>query len=237
MMTVSAPYADRRAQLEEYFDRTAAEAWAALTSDAPVGSIRATVRAGRDRMRGILLGYLPDDLAGVRVLDAGCGTGALAREAAARGAEVVAIDLSPTLVALAQERVGAEAPELRGRIDWRVGDMKDPALGDFDWVVAMDSFIHYQPEDLVGLLGTLVGRARGGLAFTFAPRTPTLAAMHAVGKAFPRQNRAPDIVPISEKTVRRLVGEHDGLAGVGVGRTERVKSGFYTSQAMELTRS
>ncbi len=39
------------AQLETYFDRTAVEAWARLTSDAPVGRIRATVRAGRDQMR------------------------------------------------------------------------------------------------------------------------------------------------------------------------------------------
>jgi 2-polyprenyl-3-methyl-5-hydroxy-6-metoxy-1,4-benzoquinol methylase len=35
---------------------------------------------------------------GMRLLDAGCGTGALATEAMRRGAHVVAIDLSPTLV-------------------------------------------------------------------------------------------------------------------------------------------
>jgi magnesium-protoporphyrin O-methyltransferase len=72
-----------------------------------VGRIRATVRAGRDRMRATLLSWLPADLRGRRILDAGCGTGALAIEAARRGAEVVAIDLSPTLVALARERLPA----------------------------------------------------------------------------------------------------------------------------------
>ncbi len=30
-----------------------------------------------------------------------------------------------------------------GTIDFRVGDMLDPALGRFDHVVAMDSLIHY----------------------------------------------------------------------------------------------
>jgi hypothetical protein len=35
-----------------------------LTSDAPVGRIRATVRAGRDRMRATLLSWLPQDLRG-----------------------------------------------------------------------------------------------------------------------------------------------------------------------------
>ena len=47
-------YTSRRSEIEHYFDRTAASAWARLTSDAPVGRIRATVRAGRDRMRNTL---------------------------------------------------------------------------------------------------------------------------------------------------------------------------------------
>ncbi len=55
--------------------------------------IRATVRAGRDAMRAELLSWLPADLTGRRLLDAGCGTGALAVEAARRGAEVVAVDV------------------------------------------------------------------------------------------------------------------------------------------------
>ena len=71
-------YERRRGQIEAYFDRTAAEAWARLTSDAPVSRIRATVRAGRDAMRATLLDWLPRDLRGARVLDAGCGTGMLA---------------------------------------------------------------------------------------------------------------------------------------------------------------
>lgn len=57
-------YLQRRGEIETYFDRTAAQAWARLTSDAPVGRIRASVRAGRDRMRETLLGWLPADLRG-----------------------------------------------------------------------------------------------------------------------------------------------------------------------------
>jgi magnesium-protoporphyrin O-methyltransferase len=41
-------YKARRGQLETYFDRTAVEAWKRLTSDAPLGRIRSTVRAGRE---------------------------------------------------------------------------------------------------------------------------------------------------------------------------------------------
>ena len=57
-------YLQRRGQIEDYFDRTALKAWEQLTSTAPVGRIRATVRAGRDRMRAQLLDWLPGDLTG-----------------------------------------------------------------------------------------------------------------------------------------------------------------------------
>ena len=115
-----ASYQRRRAQVETYFDRTAADAWARLTSDAPVSGIRATVRAGRSEMRQTLLSWLPQDLRGARILDAGCGTGVLAVEAARRGADVVAIDLSPTLVGLAQQRIPAGIDP--GRLHFEVGD-------------------------------------------------------------------------------------------------------------------
>lgn len=79
-------YQERSGQLLTYFDRTAVEAWTRLISDAPLGRIRATVHAGRARMRATLLDWLPADLRGARLLDAGCGTGQLAVEAAQRGA-------------------------------------------------------------------------------------------------------------------------------------------------------
>jgi magnesium-protoporphyrin O-methyltransferase len=232
----TASYQRIRDRLEEYFDRTAVDAWAKLTSDRPVGRIRATVRAGRDRMRATLLSYLPQDLSGQRLLDAGCGTGALAVEAARRGADVVAIDLSPTLVRLAQERMPAQLGA--GRIDFRASDMLDPALGRFDWVVAMDSVIHYQADDLAEMVARLCARAERGMAFTFAPRTPLLTMMHAVGKVFPRSNRAPAIEPISERSLRGRLTAHSLVAasGVRIGRCERIDSAFYISQAMELVR-
>ncbi|WP_119354325.1 magnesium protoporphyrin IX methyltransferase [Azohydromonas sediminis] len=226
-------YTQRRSEIEHYFDRTAADAWARLTSDAPVGRIRATVRAGRERMRATLLSWLPADLSGRRLLDAGCGTGALAVEAARRGAHVVAIDLSPTLVDLARERLPAE---LRERIDLRSGDMLDPALGAFDHVVAMDSLIHYRTADALRVLAALAQRTRASIVFTFAPRTPALAAMHAVGQWFPRGNRSPAIEPVAEAELHQRLRDEPLLAGWQAARTQRVASGFYTSQALELVR-
>lgn len=227
-------YETRRAEIEHYFDRTAAETWARLTSTEPVGRIRQTVRAGRDNMRATLLSWLPNDLRGRRVLDAGCGTGALAIEAARRGAEVVAIDLSPTLVELAQERYAGE-PEAE-RIDFRVGDMRHLNLGRFDHVVAMDSLIHYAPEDGLATLAALADQVAQSMVFTFAPKTPLLATMHAVGQLFPRSNRSPAIVPLSEQRVVRDIEQRPAFNDWRVGRQYRVNSGFYISNALEMIR-
>lgn len=227
-----AAYRDRLTRIETYFDRTAVRAWEQMTSDAPLGRIRATVRAGRDRMRAEILGMLPEDLTGRRLLDAGCGTGALSVEAARRGAEVVAIDLSPKLVALARHR----APkDLAGRLDFRVGDLLDESLGRFDHVVAMDVLIHYPLAEVVATLGALAPRVDGSIVFTFAPRTALLGAMHAVGKLFPRSDRSPAIEPVAETKLRAAVGR--SVRDLRPARTARVTSGFYISQAMELVRS
>ena len=227
-------YAERRGQLETYFDRTAVEAWSRLTSDAPVGRIRATVRAGRDRMRDTLLDWLPADLGGRRLLDAGCGTGALAVEAARRGAQVVAIDLSPTLIGLARERLPRDLGS--GSIELKVGDMLDPALGRFDHVVAMDSLVHYDAADVVRVVAGLADRTRASILLTFAPRTPALAVMHAVGRLLPRGHRAPAIEPVAESDLQRRLGADPALADWRAARTLRVACGFYTSQALEVVR-
>ena len=227
-------YQSRRGELLQYFDRTAVEAWKRLTSDAPVNSIRATVRAGRNEMRRTLLDWLPVDLHGARLLDAGCGTGALAVEAAQRGADVVAVDLSPTLIGLARERLPHHLGA--GGIDFHVGDMLDPALGRFDYAVAMDSLIHYRPGDTVNVLAELARRTERSLLFTFAPRTPALSVMHAVGRLFPRGDRAPAIEPVSPRAIIRHIHANPELEVWNTGRTHRVARGFYISQALEVVR-
>jgi magnesium-protoporphyrin O-methyltransferase len=147
---------------------------------------------------------------------------------------VLAIDLSPTLVALARERT----PVIKGhgRIDFRSGDMLDASLGHFDYVVGMDSLIHYQAPDAVRVLAGLAQRTSTALLFTFAPSNPALEVFKAVGKLFPRGDRSPAIVPVGEKKLHRLLATDLQLQAWTAARTQRVSSGFYTSQALELVR-
>ncbi len=74
------------------------------------------------------------DVVGLKVLDAGCGPGFLTRDLLANGAsEVVGFDISPNMIEVAKERVGAG-------VNLFVGDLAKPltslASDDFDLVVS-----------------------------------------------------------------------------------------------------
>ncbi len=231
----SATYIARRDELERYFDRTAVEAWTRLTSDAPVSRVRATVRAGRDAMREIIASWLPQDLRGARVLDAGCGTGALAVALARRGADVLGVDVSPSLVAIAGERAPRDL--VGGRMTFAVGDMLDPAHGRFDYAVAMDSLIHYEGADIARIVSALAARAESAVVFTVAPRATLLTLMHAVGRLLPRGDRAPSIAPISRRDLDVRLKRELSDGPWRIARSERIASGFYISEALEVARS
>ncbi len=222
-------YAGTRARVEDYFDRTATRTWERLTSDAPVSRIRQTVRAGRDRMRATMLGRLPQDLSGARVLDAGCGAGQMTLELARRGAEVTAVDISPSLIEIARKRLPGD---LAGRVRFHAGDMLDADLGRFDHALAMDSLIYYDAEDIAQALKTLEARVDGRFVFTVAPRTPALMAMWYAGKLFPRSDRSPIMIPHTRDRLAnaaRIQGVTRPLRAV-----ERITSGFYISDALEM---
>jgi magnesium-protoporphyrin O-methyltransferase len=233
-MMTSATYDQRRARLQTYFDATAVKAWAQLTSEVKVSRIRETVRQGRDRMRATLLSWIPENLEGRRVFDAGCGTGALSVETAKRGAATVGVDIAANLVALAKDRAPKSLSE--DLLSFHVGDMFAPEHGRFDHVVAMDSLIHYPAREMAEVLAAFAARTDRSIIFTIAPRTALLTVMHAVGQAFPRTDRSPAIEPVSAARLGRLLKADPRMAGWRIARTARITSGFYISQALELIR-
>jgi magnesium-protoporphyrin O-methyltransferase len=230
-MVATPTYGATRDRVEDYFDRTATQTWERLTSDAPVSGIRQTVREGRDRMRGIMLSRLPDDMTGLRVLDAGCGAGQLTAEMAGRGADVVAIDISPSLVGIAEKRL----PEaLAPRVTFTSGDMLAADLGEFDHVMAMDSMIYYEANDLGRAMANLCPRVRRSVVFTVAPRTPFLMAFFGVGKLFPRSDRSPTMIPHDPRKLAQKASLHGAIGSMC--EVERVSRGFYISTCLEYSR-
>lgn len=217
-----ADYAATRDRVEDYFDRSATKVWERLTSDAPVSRIRQTVREGRDRMRALMLSRLPADLRGARVLDAGCGAGQMTAELAARGADVLAVDISPALVDIARARLPAEHT---ARVTFASGDMTADH-GRFDYALAMDSLIYYGTADITAALHRMGSRTDQAVVFTVAPRTAFLMTFWSMGKLFPRADRSPTMVPHAYATLNHA-------AGGRVTQIDRVSRGFYISECLE----
>jgi magnesium-protoporphyrin O-methyltransferase len=174
-------------------------------------------------MRDVMLDRLPFDLRGARVLDAGCGTGVMTAELARRGADVVAVDIAPQLIDIAQKRLPEGLP---GKVQFIAGDMTDAAHGRFDYVMAMDSMIYYAVPDITAIVQKLTPRVNRAIVFTVAPRTPLLMAMFNVGKLFPRSDRSPVMIPHAFAPLAHAVGPK-------LHKINRVSRGFYISECLE----
>jgi ubiquinone/menaquinone biosynthesis C-methylase UbiE len=74
---------------------------------------------------------------GQRVLDVGCGTGALALRAAAKGAWVKGIDVNPQMLEIARSR--ARQAKLEHRVEWAemgVAELENEEAASYDVVVS-----------------------------------------------------------------------------------------------------
>jgi len=91
---------------------------------------------------------------GARILDVGCGSGWLCEYFARFGYHVTGIDISPTLIALARERLGCVPykvdDETHLRYQFFVHDIEIAALPEtFDAVICYDALHHFEDERAV----------------------------------------------------------------------------------------
>ena len=219
-------YLAKRARLENYFNEVSSDAWDKLTSNEPVSFVRQLVREGRQKMLLAILEKLPQDLKGARILDAGCGTGVLSRMLDERGAEVVGVDISDKLIEVAKNRSGSNSS-----IEYFSGDMKEASFGNFDYIIAMDSLIHYSAEDVISSLVDFSKRANISVLFTVIPSTFVLKTKLQLGKFFPKSERSPEVIPIEWEQLRKLEALE---VNATLEKIKRIKSLFYVSEFWEL---
>jgi SAM-dependent methyltransferase len=92
---------------------------------------------------------LVGDVQGKRILDAGCGSGPLAAELVARGADVTGFDGSPAMIDLARRRLG-------GTVPLTVHDLAEPLpFEDESYDVVVASLVLHYLEDWDGPLAEL----------------------------------------------------------------------------------
>jgi SAM-dependent methyltransferase len=114
---------------------------------------------------------LPASLAGLRILDLGCGLGYFAREARARGAaSVLGIDISERMLADARAR-GADPAITYQRSSL---EALQPPPASFDLVISMLA-LHYI-EDYAGLVRKVAAALVPGGRFAFSVEHPIFTA-------------------------------------------------------------
>ena len=105
------------------------------------------------------------------VLDAGCGTGRVARELARRGLDVVGVDIDSAMLNTAREK----APQL----DWRLGDLATIDLGrTFDCIVMAGNVMIFVTS---GMEGTVLAN----LARHLTPGGLLVAGFQLMGGGLP----------------------------------------------------
>lgn len=127
---------------------------------------REAVGVAADPIMPRLLGEI-GDVAGLGVLDAGCGEGYLARILAGGGARVTGAEIAENLLALAR------AKDPGGAVTWRLGDLSQPApdlAGQFD--LAASHLVMNDVPDHRGFLATVAAALKPGGRYVFSMNNP-----------------------------------------------------------------
>jgi 2-polyprenyl-3-methyl-5-hydroxy-6-metoxy-1,4-benzoquinol methylase len=139
-----------------------ADEYARWYAEEPAGAFHFNLEAIIPRLLEVV-----GSLAGLTVLDAGCGEGIVSRLLAAEAAYVTGIDISPRLIAYAQERDQTQA------IRYEVADLSQPLphyTETFDLVVS--NLVLNDVPDYQGFIATIGSVLKPGGRFVLSMNNP-----------------------------------------------------------------
>eukprot|EP00252_Welwitschia_mirabilis_P008400 TRINITY_DN2020_c0_g1_i1.p1 TRINITY_DN2020_c0_g1~~TRINITY_DN2020_c0_g1_i1.p1 ORF type:complete len:334 (-),score=-23.46 TRINITY_DN2020_c0_g1_i1:130-1131(-) len=209
---------DEKMVVKNYFDTTGFNRWRKIYGDTDdVSSVQLDIRQGHahtvDKVLRLMKNSSPNSesglpLAGMKVCDAGCGTGSLAIPLAAAGAVVSASDISDAMVEEARRRAAAEA--------WPAGAAPpvfetrelESLTGSYDTVACLDVLIHYPEETAASMISHLASLAEKRLILSFAPKTLYYVVLKRIGELFPGASKATRAYLHSEEEVEKALREN-----------------------------
>jgi SAM-dependent methyltransferase len=148
---------------------------------------------------------------GATVADLACGTGSAALAAAAAGARVTGVDITPELIAIAEQKARAAG----AAIDWVTGDAAETGLpaATFDAVVSNMGIIFVEPTRQVAEIARLL-KPGGALCFSSwvpDPETPFFKPIVSVFGQPPASGPSPDNWGVAETIRERLDADFDDV--------------------------
>jgi ubiquinone/menaquinone biosynthesis C-methylase UbiE len=154
---------------------------------------------------------------GQRVLDLGCGTGALTLRAAQRGAKIKGIDINAQMLEIAWQRVReAGLTETVNLVEMGVAELDSEETESYDAVMSGLCFSELSEHELAYTLKQVVRILKpGGLllvADEVKPRNPLCRLIHSLI----RTPLAVFTYIITQQTTHAVAGLSDNLTGAGL---------------------
>ncbi|NJM69484.1 MAG: magnesium protoporphyrin IX methyltransferase [Scytonema sp. RU_4_4] len=223
---------DDKTIVKEYFNSTGFDRWRRIYGDGEVNKVQLDIRTGHQQTVDTVLNWLKadDNLHGLSICDAGCGTGSLSIPLAEAGAKVYASDISEKMVGEAKEK----ALQIVGKAEnptFAVQDL-ETLSGSYHTVICLDVLIHYPQQKADEMISHLCSLAQSRLILSFAPKTFALSLLKKIGSFFPGASKATRAYLHREADVVKILAKN----GFCIQRQSMTRTRFYFSRLLEATR-
>ncbi len=218
-----------------YFNGTGFERWNRIYSNSDdVNKVQRNIRIGHQKTVDDVISWIKEaeGIAQKTFCDAGCGVGSLSLPLVELGAAAVtASDISEAMVAETKRRAELEGLDLT-RMTFKISDLES-LKGSFHTVICLDVFIHYPQKAAEEMVRHLCNLTDQRLIVSFAPYTPLLALLKAIGQFFPGPS----------KTTRAYILREKGIVDAAINCGFRIKrrklnqAPFYFSQLIEFEKA
>ncbi|KAK9811003.1 hypothetical protein WJX73_005304 [Symbiochloris irregularis] len=229
---------NEKAAVQSYFNTQGFERWSKIYSESDeVSKVQKDIRDGHAQTVDKVLALLDSSggVKGISICDAGCGTGSLAIPLALRGAAVSASDISQAMAGESRSRYeaelakGAAAPSTAPTFE--ASDLES-LKGQWDTVACLDVLIHYDQNNVDGMIRHLASLADKQLILSFAPKTLYYSALKRVGELFGGKNKATRAYLHAEADIEAALNK----AGFDVVHKDLTATSFYFSRLFQAKR-
>jgi magnesium-protoporphyrin O-methyltransferase len=221
---------DDKTIVREYFNSTGFDRWRRIYGEGDVNKVQRDIRKGHQQTIDTVLSWLQDedDVAGMTLCDAGCGTGSLSIPLAEMGAKVYASDISEKMVGEAKDR----AAHLKDQAPTFAVQDLESLSGSYHTVICLDVLIHYPQDKAADMIQHLSSLAESRLILSFAPKTCAYTLLKKIGEFFPGPSKTTRAYLHKESNIVKILEAN----GWQVQRNAMTKTQFYFSRILEVTK-